>query len=64
MKLEVGKRYVRRDGTVTPPLTLDNDGDFLDPETMMAFDNDDFGNLVFGSFMIRMESDLMQEYEE
>jgi hypothetical protein len=42
MKLEAGKRYVRRDGTITPPLEPCHRSDWLlDPETEFYFAWDD-----------------------
>lgn len=63
MKLEVGKRYVRRDGTVTPPLVVDQwNSDWLcDPEHDIAYDNSFLGHQVF-SFQ-EDECDLMEEYK-
>lgn len=65
MKLEAGKRYVRRDGTVTPPLVVDlwTEGFLQDPETEFIFDSRDeeLGDCVFVSE--KNPKDLVAPYE-
>ena len=67
MKLEVGKRYVRRDGTITPPLMVDPWGwedTLIDPETEMVYfsdGDDDYTSFVF-SFRKDMK-DLVAIYQ-
>ena len=66
MKLEAGKRYVRRDGTVSNPLVFGLFGFLCDTGTLMHFDPED---KAYG-WMVRPESkqthdhDLMAPYEE
>ncbi len=66
MKIEVGKRYVRRDGTVTKPLEPDfMDTDHaLDPETGFLYGTHD-GKLDHQVFShMQMAADLISEYTE
>jgi hypothetical protein len=67
MKIEVGKRYVRRDSTITKPLVPDYmpDSDFaLDPETELAYGTrgEPLDHQVFTHR--QMHADLMSEYVE
>lgn len=67
MKIEIGKRYVRRDGTVTPLLIAD----FV-PETHFAYDKDSHfvystkGEPLDHQVFSYMEHpcDLMMEYND
>lgn len=66
MKLEVGKRYVRRNGTVTAPLELAQHNDpedqlafpFFDPDRELTYSED-------GSWLLsESRMDLVREYED
>jgi hypothetical protein len=67
MKIEVGKRYVRRNWTTTPPLIEDfvpGTGFALDPETGFVF-GEDFNGKPNQVFSYRLhDCDLMSEYVE
>lgn len=65
MKVEAGKRYVRRDGSVTDPLVFDEETPFLiDIETGFYYDAlDDFvGNMIMPYSKIEHDCDLIAEY--
>jgi hypothetical protein len=66
MKIEIGKRYVRRDGSVTKPLEPDfMDTDYaLDPDTQFVYGThgEKLDHQVF-SYM-QMAADLVEEYTE
>lgn len=62
MKLQVGKRYRRRDGTISPPLEPYLIF-YLDPETGFCFDNSPDGNYVSGP-SIPYDEDLLAEADE
>jgi len=62
-----GKRYIRRDGTVSPPLVVDHYEEYLvDPETKWEFERpeqeSEEGNLVYPGE--EHPHDLMEEYKE
>lgn len=71
MKLEVGKRYVRRDDTVSPKLVYDPYGDeedgnywLLDEETGFVYsDYEADGNMVAPFSFGKHPKDLMEEYK-
>lgn len=46
--LEFGRRYVRRNGTITPPLGRTTNF-FIDPEECYGYHNGPGGNRVFGT---------------
>lgn len=67
LKVEAGKRYVRRDGSVTPPLMVDPlgwDNIVIDPQTELIYssqEGDERGPFVFS---FREDAyDLMSVYE-
>lgn len=64
MKLEAGKRYVRRDGTISGELELYPRGWLQDPDTSLFFDpsDEEFGHLVFVGTK-SCAKDLVKEYE-
>ena len=66
MKLETGKRYIRRDGSVTDPLVVGEGTDkgwLIDTTMNLAFDPaSPRGHLVFS--FIASDFDLVMEYEE
>lgn len=59
LHLESGRRYVRRNGTITPPLEPCGNS-FFDPESCRFFSNHEFGNRVFGEMMTDAD-DLISE---
>lgn len=61
MKIQEGKRYVRRDGSVTNPLITNSFGDFLDEETNFCFSEE--SGLVYGGEE-KDPKDLIKEYKE
>ena len=79
MKIEVGKRYFRRDGSITPPLERP-DADFADPNVWACVKEDDFplgrvryrlGECEFASYYLdqtlnnlQHPRDLIAEYAE
>lgn len=70
MKLKDGKRYIRRDGTVSPELVYDpygpeENGDYwlYDEETKFVYSDQDVnGNMVTPS-LGKHPKDLMEEYK-
>ncbi len=62
MELQAGKRYRRRNGTITPPLEHYNVF-LLDPETGFVFDNGLDGNFVC-SYFVPYGEDLLEEADE
>lgn len=48
LHLDRGRRYIRRNGTITPPLKSRGDN-FFDPETSLFYSNEEFGNQVYGA---------------
>ena len=65
MKLELNKRYVRRDGVITGALEVFKSGDdidlpFTDPNTEIAYT--EYGYLNFGSY--ESNCDIVDEYPE
>lgn len=59
LHLERGRRYIRRNGTITPPLEPCGDH-FFDPETNLYYSNAEFGNQVLGE-MVQDVEDLVAE---
>lgn len=64
MKLEVGKRYVRRNNTVTPPLRKFRPF-LIDRKTLLMYDPEDEerGWMAFPVSKTEHEHDLMKPYE-
>jgi hypothetical protein len=59
LNLEIGRRYIRRNGTITPPLEPCGSS-FFDPESCRFFSNHEFGNHVFGEMWTDAD-DLISE---
>lgn len=67
MKLEAGRRYVRRDNTVTPPLVMDMDEGYLyDPENKLYYDHLDpkDGWRIFPSSRKNHAADLVADFND
>lgn len=65
-KIVAGRRYVRRNGTITPPLVVSRFHDYWlsDPETGMAYSDDpETGHLAIPGFG-EHRHDLLAEAEE
>lgn len=60
LHLETGRRYVRRNGTITPPLVCSLIF-FIDPEVNYGYHNGPGGNRVFGADGPDDPCDLMAE---
>lgn len=67
MKVELGKRYKRRDGTITPPLEGSRlfPGLLMDTEFAFVFDaaDEEAGNMLLPEEG-ETEYDLIEEYKE
>ena len=59
LNLEIGRRYIRRNGTITPPLEPCGKS-FFDPESYLFYSNAEFGNQVLGE-MVQDDEDLISE---
>lgn len=70
MKIEEGKRYIRRDNTITPPMELycsefSGINVVFDPEHNWLYNNsEEFGHLVFGKSKREHSHDLIEEFKE
>jgi hypothetical protein len=66
MRIEVGKRYVRRDGSVTKPLTgfpCDDDVWACDPDTNYIYGTQGIPSDCLVMPSGQHEADLVREYE-
>lgn len=59
LRLEIGRRYIRRNGTITPPLEPCGNS-FFDPETNFFYSNAEFGNHIYGP-SYEEDEDLVSE---
>lgn len=59
MELKEGARYVRRDGTVTDPLVLNDEGFLHDEDAGLNYDpqDSDYGHYVWGDTSLDQEED-------
>lgn len=69
MRIHEGKRYVRRDGTITQPMEpymqdLIGYAVVFDPETLWRYNNSEHGGNVYGRSTREHEKDLIEEYNE
>lgn len=69
MKIEEGKRYVRRDNTITPPLEHygSNMRGFVvveDTSNAYLYNNTEFGHMIFGKNGKEHPCDLIEEFKE
>lgn len=66
LKLEAGKRYIRRDGSITATLVNGNlyEGSLWDSDLDAYYDNSKFGNCFYGDCFEGSLYDLISEYSE
>lgn len=71
MKLEVGKRYVRRDGTISPNLVYDIYGSeefgeywLFDEDTKFVYSDQEVNGNMVTPTLGEHPKDLLEEYKE